>query len=430
MHVVILGNGITGASAAVRLRELRPDWQITMISGESAHPYSRPALMYVFIGHMRYQDTKLQEDSFWPKQRIDLVRDWAVELDAPAKRLRLHRGGELTFDRLLLATGSKPNRFDWPGQDLRGVQGLYGLMDLKLLHDNCEGARQAVIVGGGLIGIELAEMLHSRGIHPTLLVREPAYWSNVLPEDEARMVGRAIDAAGIGLRLESELAEIVDDGTGRAGAIVTKAGERLEAQIVGLTAGVSPNLDLVGDTQIECERGVLVDDGLRTSAEDIWAAGDCAEIRREGDERNLLQQVWYTGRLQGRLVAESIAADSRAAGAAPSYDPGLWYNSAKFLDLEYQTYGEVRPGGRGQESLWWQHESRQMGMRIALAEGDRVAGFNVVGLRYRHEVCRRWLSEGRGLDYVLDHLGEANFDPEFEPRFEPTMATSMRGARP
>ena len=114
--------------------------------------------------------------------------------------------------------------------------------------------RHAVIVGGGLIGIELAEMLHSRNIHVTFLVREASYWNNILPAEESAMINRVIREQGIDLRLETELAEIVDDGAGRVGAVTTKTGDRLDCQLVGLTAGVGPNLDLVKTTDIPVGR--------------------------------------------------------------------------------------------------------------------------------------------------------------------------------
>ena len=424
MHVVILGNGITGTTAAIRLRERRPDWQITLVSGESTHPFSRPALMYVYMGHLRYRDTKLQEDTFWPKNRIELLRDWVTGIDPAGKRLSLHRGDSLAYDKLLLAVGSKPNRFGWPGQDLDGVHGLYSLMDLKALYDASGRARRAVVVGGGLIGIELAEMVHSRGIHATLLVREDSYWANVLPPEESAMVNRAIRAAGIDLRLGTELEAILDDGRGRARAVRTGAGDELPAELVGLTAGVSPNLDVVRDAGLECGRGVLVDASLRTSAADVYAAGDCAEIRRPGEERNLLQQVWYTGKRQGALAADVMAGD------AAEYDPGVWYNSAKFLHLEYQTYGTVLP--RGQESLWWEDASGQRGLRIAF-EGERFRGVNLMGARGRHRIFERWLAEGRSVAYVLEHLSEAEFDAEFTPRFDraatPALQRALGGVR-
>jgi len=424
LHVAIIGNGIAGVTAARTVRRLQPDWRITVVSGESTYHYSRPALMYVFMGHMGYKQTKPYEDSYWREQRIDLVRGWVTGVDVEGRRLTLHRGEPIEYDRLLIATGSKSNKFGWKGQDLAGVQGLYSLMDLKTLYASAEGCRRAVIVGGGLIGVELAEMLHSRGIHVTFLVREEAYWSNVLPLEEARLVGRVIEAEGIDLRLETNLDEIVDDGRGQACAVITKeTGERIDCQIVGLTPGVSPNVEVVKDTPIETGKGVLVDQGLRTSIDGVFAAGDCAEILRPDEERNLIQAVWYTGEMQGEVAGANIAGEDRR------YDPGIWYNSAKFMDLEYQVYGRVNAGINadvpGEKNLYWEHSSGRHALRIAYTE-DGVIGFNLMGLRYRHRVCERWIAEERPIEYVLEHLAEANFDTELFRRHEPEITRAFR----
>lgn len=419
MHVVIIGNGITGATAALELRRLDADCRITMISGESRYHYSRPALMYIFMGHMSYQDTKPHQDHTWADNRIDLVRAWITAIDTDARQLTLHGGGDLAYDKLLIATGAKSNKFGWPGQDLRGVQGLYDLQDLKRLHDSVQNTRHAVIVGGGLIGIELAEMLHSCGVPVTFLVREASYWDNVLPAEESAMVGRIIREAGFGLRLKTGLKEIVGDSHGRACAVVTDADERLECQLVGLTAGVSPNIDLLEDTTIETGRGVLVDWSLRTNVPDVLAAGDCAEIVTHGDSRNLVQQVWYTGKRQARVAARVLA------GMEAVYDPGVWYNSAKFLDLEYHTYGQVNLDVPDEQNLYWEHPDGLRSIRIVHLQ-DRVIGFNTMGVRFRHRVCEAWIAERRPLEYVLDHLEEANFDPEFHRRFEAHVANQFK----
>ena len=424
MHAVLLGNGVTGFTAALRLRELQPDWRITMVSGESTHPWSRPALMYVFMGHMRYADTKPFEDSMWPKKRIELVRAWATKLDLARKRIELHGREPLAYDRLLLALGSKPNRFDWTGLDLDGVQGLYGLMDLQRLHENVRHARRAVVVGGGLIGIELAEMLHSRGIGVTMLVREASYWGSTLPAEESAMVNRVIRAAGLDLRLATELDAIEDDGRGRVGAVRTKAGERIECQLVGLTAGVSPNIDLLAGSGIATGRGVLVDRALRTRAPDVWAAGDCAEIVDADEQHGLVQQVWYTGRQQGLAAAESMA------GRDVRYEPAPWFNSAKFLDLEYQVYGDGPRGVPGAASVHWEHADGLRSLRVVYLpqEQRRVIGFHALGLRERQRVCERWIAERAPLERVLDELPAAGFDPEFTPRFEPQAQRHLRSA--
>ena len=416
MHIVIIGNGITGVSAAIRVRQLKPDWKITIISGESDYHYSRPALMYIYMGHMRYQDTKPYENSFWPRNDINLLRGWVTEIDTGSKRLIMHNQDPIYYDKLLIATGSKSNKFGWPGQDLKGVQGLYDLMDLKELYENTEGVKKAVIVGGGLIGIELAEMLHSRGIHVTFLVREKSYWDNILPGEESLMINRIIEQENMDLLLETELKEILDDGNGRVGGILTNNGGEIDCGLVGLTAGVSPNIDLVRESKIPSNRGILVDWGLRTHIEDIYSAGDCAELVTEGDGRNFIQQVWYTGKMQGKVVGETMA------GLDSTYDPGIWYNSAKFLNLEYQTYGQVNNGQNllvipEEKNLYWEHQNHLHSLRL-VHNGSEVLGVNVMGLRYSHKVCENWIREKRSLDYVLENLSQANFDPEFFRRNE------------
>lgn len=424
MHVVIFGNGVTGVSAAIRVRQLKPDWKITMISGESDYHYSRPALMYIFMGHMSYQNTKPYENSFWSRNNINLIRDWVTEIDAGSKRLLMQKLDQVYCDKLLIATGSKSNKFGWPGQDLKGVQGLYDLMDLRELYENTQGAKNAVIVGGGLIGIELAEMLHSRGLHVTFLVREKSYWDNVLPGEESSMINRLIEQENMELLLETELKEIIDDGNGQVAGVITNKDEKIDCGIVGLTAGVSPNLDLIRDSSIPNGRGILVDWGLRTQIEDIYSAGDCAEIVTEGDGRNLLQQVWYTGKMQGNVVGETIA------GMDSIYDPGIWYNSAKFLNLEYQTYGQVNNAQGlltipGEKNIYWEHQDHLHSLRLVHNDNE-VLGVNVMGICYSHKICENWVRDKRSPDYVLDNLAQANFDPEFFKRYESEIVCTLK----
>lgn len=419
MHVAIIGNGVTGVTAAMRLRQKQPDWKITMISGESTYHYSRPALMYIFMGHMTYQQTKPFEDRFWNDQRLELVRAWVTGIGIPEKRLILHDHPPLEYDKLLIATGARSNKFGWPGQDLSGVQGLYSLMDLRLLYENVKVTRHAVIVGGGLIGMELAEMLHARHMDVTFLVRETSYWDNIISKEESSLLNRVIRDNGIGLILKTNLKEIVDDGAGRVCGVITEFGERIDCQLVGLTPGVSPNTDLVKGSAIEAGRGILVDRSFRTSVPDIFAAGDCAEIRSSNGGRNLIQQVWYTGKKQGETVGDVLS------GEEQEYDPGIWYNSAKFFDLEYQTYGQVNLNIPGEKNLYWEHPNHRHAVRIVYTDTG-VIGFNFMGLRAQHRVCERWIIDHRSPQYVLDHLADAHFDPEFFRRHEPDIVRALK----
>ncbi len=413
MHIVILGNGISGITAARNIRKLS-DHQITVVSGETDYFFSRTALMYIYMGHMRFQDTQPYENWFWEKNRIGLHKAWVKDIDFDQKNLLFQDGQKLSYDKLILATGSEPNKFGWPGQDLKSVQGLYSYQDLEGMEHHSVGLERAVIVGGGLIGIEMAEMFHSRHIPVTFLVREESFWNGVMPTEESAMINEEILNNGIDLRLETELKEIIDDGNGQACAIMTNKGERIECQFVGLTAGVHPNINFLKGTKLEMQKGILVNQFLETNIADVYAIGDCAQQRTPMPGRRRIEAVWYTGRMMGETVAHNIC------GKQIAYDPGIWFNSAKFLDLEYQVYGSVLANPpENHASLYWEHANRKHSVRIIYDKNDKtILGFNLMGIRYRHEVCEKWLAAKEHVEVVLQNLSLANFDPEFYAEYE------------
>lgn len=148
----------------------------------------------------------------------------------------------MTYDKLVLATGSLPNKFGWEGENLKGVQGLVTKQDLELLEENTKCCKSAVIIGGGLIGVELAEMLRTRDIKVTFLVRESGFWSSVLPKSDAELISAHIISHGVDLIHESELDKILSDKDGRVRAVKTTSGKEIECQLVGLSVGVHPNI--------------------------------------------------------------------------------------------------------------------------------------------------------------------------------------------
>lgn len=412
-NVVIVGNGIAGITAARHIRK-RSNHRITVISAESDHFFSRTALMYIYMGHMTYKNTKPYEDHFWSRNDIGLRRAFVHTVRPEDHQIDLSTGESLPYDILVIATGSKSNKFNWPGQDLPGVQGLYSLQDLDQMERYTQGITRATVVGGGLIGVEMTEMLRTRQIPVSLLVREASWMDFAFPSEESDMVNRHIREHGVDLRLSTELERLDPDSTGRVGAVVTKTGERIDSQFVGLTVGVGPNIGFLGDSGIECQRGVLVDRHLRTSAPDVFAIGDCAQLRTPRPGRRPVEALWYTGRMMGETVAHTIC------GEPTEYDPGIWFNSAKFFDIEYQVYGTITPEvPSGQETLYWEHHRGKKSIRITYdSPNGPVRGFNLMGIRYRHDLCHEWLRDERPVSFVLQHLGAANFDPEFFAEYE------------
>ena len=447
MRVLIVGNGVAGIEAALALRDREPDWPITIVSEESDHFFSRTALMYVLSGQLRHQDTEPHERDLYARAGFTRVRARAVGVDVPGRRLLLAGGLDpLPFDRLLLALGSRPRPAPWPGAELAGVGHFVTLQDLEWLerelwggpgrggrpahpdahHDRSAAgspylprpvaaeargslARQPVVIGGGLIGVEVVETLLAKGLRPTFLIREEWFWPIALCPEEAKWIGDRLAEHGVDMRLQANVAELVGE-EGRLVGVETDQG-RIPADLAVVAIGVLPNTDWLQGSGLELEPGggIRVGPDLSTSAPGIYAAGDCASVPWF-DGRRRPEQLWYTGRDQGRVAGRSMAGDP------VSYQRGTWYNSAKLMDIEYTTVGLVDFGAEGARTWWYEEPAPvRSTIRLRVREG-KVIGFNLLGRRWDHALLVRWLEEGRRLPWVVEHLRTAAFDTELVPR--------------
>ena len=412
-HVVIIGNGISGVTLARHIRK-NSDKKITIVSSESDYFFSRTALMYVFMGHMKFEHTQPYENWFWKKNNINLKNGLVEKIDTNNKQIIFSDISSLTYDKLVIATGSKPNKFGCKGENLQGVLGLYHKQDLENLEILSQNCKHAVIIGGGLIGIELAEMLLSKNIQVTFLVREKSFWSSVLPKEESELINRHILEHHINLKLETSLQEIISDDFGNVKSIITNNGEEILCTIVGITTGVTPNIDFLKNSLITTNKGILVNRFLETNIENVFAIGDCAEQNEAIDLRRSVEAVWYTGRMMGETLAQTIC------GNPMQYNPGHWFNSAKFLDIEYQTYGWVfaRPLDYEQQ-FYWENSCGKKAIRISFHKvTEQFLGINTFGIRLRHEFFDKMLTEKKSVQFVLKNLKKANFDPEFYKSYE------------
>lgn len=418
--IIIIGNGIAGITTARHIRK-KSNKPILIISKESKYFFSRTALMYVYMGHLKWEHTQPYESHFWKKNKLNLLQETVTNIDSENKKITLSNESILSYDSLVLATGSIPNKFGWPGENHKGVQGLYSKQDLENLESLSASIQEAVIVGGGLIGIELAEMLHSRGKKVTFLVREKSFWNNVLPKQESKIINEHILSHGIDLRLDTNLEEIIADENGRVKLVRTDKGDLISCQFVGLTAGVKPNIEFVKQTNIATNRGILVNKYLETNQPGVYAIGDCAEQKEPQPGRRSIEAVWYTGRMMGETLAQTLT------GTKTEYNPGNWFNSAKFFDIEYQTYGLVSAHPEDNEKHFhWKHSAKDLAITIAYnKETYEFLGINTFGIRMRHEIFDQILSDKRTLFHVAEHLKDCNFDPEFFNSYEEEIITKF-----
>ena len=257
-------------------------------------------------------------------------------------------------------------------------------------------------------------MLRSRKIPVTFLVRENSFWNGVLPAQESEMINNHIKEHHIDLRLNTNLKEIKSDENGRVkSVIIEETGEEIFCNVVGLTAGVTPNIDFIKDTS---PSDLKLNRFLETNIKDIYAIGDCAEQHKAIGQRRNIEAVWYTGRMMGETLAQTIC------GNKTEYKPGHWFNSAKFLDIEYQTYGWVfsEIGKKENETYFqWQHPKEQKCITISFDKNtNQFLGINTFGIRMRHDIFNKWLTENQTINHVLENLADANFDPEFYKLYE------------
>ena len=409
VRCVIIGNGVAALEAAVTFRRYDRDSKLIVISDESMVPFSRPALMYVFMGQLRFKDTHLYDPKKLEQLRAEFVQDRVTDIDVQGQELVLSSVRKLKFDRLLIATGSMPRSLNFENENnllaLENVCGFYHLVDLEKLDRLSRKSRRAVITGGGLIGIEVAEMLQSRGIEVDFIVREPDYWRSQIPAWEARRLSERIKSAGIRLHLSDEVASVRREGR-VIREVHTKGGLVLESDLFVVSIGVQPNIEFLGTSEIQTASGVLVDELQCTSVQNIFAAGDCAEIQLSGSETRI-EKVWYTAKAQGAVAGANLAGQGR------KYKPGLWFNSAKFFDLEYQVYGEVPVIDQPEDVHHLSEVTPGGPMLRAVERQGRVIGMSGFGVRLRHRAVEAAILAGETWNSLRTRMATLLFDAEF-----------------
>lgn len=412
-HYVIIGNGVAGVEAAmtIRRRHSPGEARITLISDEAPYFFSRTALMYAYMGRLDRRDMEPFERAVYQRQQIERVQDRVIDLDAQARRITLLSGEKLTFDRLLIACGASPRMENFSGLE-EVEEGLVHFVSLQDLN-HCErltwSTKQAAVVGGGLIGLELVECFLHHGLEVLFLVREPYFWPAALGRQEGEMVADHLRQAGVDLRFDEALTQIEVDDLGRVSALHTSKEERHPCQLLGICIGVEPNIGWLKEvtTPPELGLGLKVNPRFETSLENVYGAGDCAEIHLGPGQPPLVETIWYSAKRQGRLAALNMLGDDE------DYQRPLFFNSAKFMGIEFTTAGDMQDLPPGSGALYRRLEGKNISQRIAFSETGQVLGFNMLGSRWDHTLLLQWIRERRSIEFVRENLHRAQFDVEF-----------------
>lgn len=350
---VIVGNGPAGATAAQAIRERDATGDIHVIGAERHPFYSRPGLAYYLTG-------QVPEGALFSRPDKEYKRAGIKKTTATVRAVRPHvvdlsDGRSLPYDRLLLSVGAKAVRPDLPGIDLVGVVTLDNLDDARHIVKLARKAARAVVVGGGITAVELAEGLASNNVRVQYLMRGERYWSSVLADHESQLVEARLQADGISIRRNVELARVIGDRRNRVVGVETKDGQLIACDMVAVAVGTQPRLELAQGAGVETGRGIFADEFLRTSQPDIYVAGDAAEVLDPTTGRRGIDSLWSVANAQGRIAGANMAGDSRSFAPRPAP-----FNVTKIGGITTTVIGAIGAGGRD-------------GDLVTLARGDSNA---------------------------------------------------------
>jgi NAD(P)H-nitrite reductase large subunit len=363
---VIVGSGVAGIAAAETSRTLDRSADITIVSEDPYGFYSRPGLAYFLSEELPERQLYVYSKEDWRRLNARFVQARATRLLPQEHRLELGEAGSLTYDRLLLATGSTAVRLTIPGSDLQGVVKLDTFDDTRRIIALARRARSAVVIGGGIIAVELVEGLRAQGLNVHFFLRGDRYWPNVLDEKESRMVEQRLTEHGILLHYKNEAAEILGK-RGKVAAIRTTDGRVIRCEIVAAGIGVKPRLELAQAAGLATEWGVLVNEYLQTSHPDIFAAGDTAQVFDPLTGTSSIDTLWDPARQQGRAAARNMV------GGQQAFRRGVAVNVLRLAGVMIAIIGSVGTGeeplctARGSSETW-----RQLPNTIAVASGGGV----------------------------------------------------------
>jgi NAD(P)H-nitrite reductase large subunit len=416
-NYVIVGNGAAGVTAAETIRARDPHGHITVLSGEPVPMYSRPGLAYVVINEVSDTQVIARREAWYGEQRLALVYGRAVKLDLEARRVVLDDGRAPVFDRLLIATGARATPPPYPGADLDGVVYLDTLAGTRDLLRRTRTAKRAVVIGGGITALELAEGLAHHRIETHYFIRKRGLWSAVFNEVESGLLEARMRGHGIHLHFNTEIDAILPGVDGRVSGVRLTSGEVFGCDLVGAAIGVKPQLDLAKGTALKVDRGLLVDEYLQTNVPGVYAAGDCAQVFDRWTGQHLLDVLWPTA------VAAGRAAGLNMAGGHQPYVKGTPFNACLLFGLHVTAIGQLGNGrgddaevfqtmSRGSSEVWatrphayasaWSQDGTNT-LRLVL-DGDRLVGALVVGRQTLADPLRALIESHADVSELRPHL--------------------------
>jgi NAD(P)H-dependent nitrite reductase small subunit len=390
-RLVIVGNGMAGMRTVEELLQIAPDlYEIEIFGAEPHGNYNRILLSPVLSGEKQIEEIMLHPPGWYAEQGVKLhAGDPVIEIDRIRRRVKSKEGAEVPYDRLLIATGSNPVVLPIPGNTLAGVVTFRDLHDLNTLLQAAREHTRAVVIGGGLLGLEAANGLGLRGMDVTVVHLCANLMERQLDVAAAQMLQRSLEKRGIEFKLSATTTEIL--GESHVTGVRFDDGTVLPTELIVIAVGIRPNIGLAKSAGVLCERGVLVDDTLLTFDPSIYAVGECVQHRKT--TYGLVAPLWEQARVCAAHLAELGVAHYRGSLAA---------TNLKVTGINVFSAGNLQHSA-GSESLVFNDSKRGVYKHLIL-QNDQMRGAVLYGDTTDGPWYAELMREGRSIGPLRDHL--------------------------
>ena len=398
---LLIGGGLAAAQCAAELRRHGAEGSVLLIGREPEPPYERPPLSKEYLrGEAERADAYVNEPSWYEQNGVELLNGRNVmSLDPEARTVKVQGGEEVGFGKALIATGANVNILRVEGAENEGIHYLRAYGNSDAIRADAEAAEHVALIGGSYIASEVAASLAARGTRCTMVMMEDVALSRTFGEEAGRWFQERLEAHGVTVHGGEELEAF--EGDGRVRSIVTKSGLAVECDAVVVGAGVRPDTMLAQRAGIEIgDGGIVCDAKLRTSAEDIYAAGDCCSYESVVHGRRIHVEHWDVAMQQGMHAARNMLGEERDYDVVPYFIT----DHADWASLEY-----VGPAHEWDQEVW--RGDREAGeFSVWYLRGGRVAGALSVGRSEDLAEARRLLADRVDVSAAVDRLADPASD--------------------
>ena len=403
---VIIGDGAAGTTTAQALRLADANAAITIISDDPNAAYFRASLTNYLLGELREDQVWAVPPTFYGELHIHRLLARVAAVDVARKGVALTTGHVLPYDSLFIASGSRARTPPFDGGFLPGVMTMRTLQDVRTVMDliRARNLKNAVVVGGGPLALEWAHGLSHRGVRVGMVIRERRFLPGTMDAVASDLLAARLRHGGVDVRMGDEIVQAVPGQDGRVAGVILKSGQRLACELLAIAIGVICNTEFLkgSPVQLAPNGGVLVNDEMRASVPDVFAAGDCAAVNGK------LLQLWEPARVQGRIAAEN------ARGGNAKWAPGAYYMATRLYDLDFAGAGEIDlegadtivdfPEKTGKISY------RKLWLKDGKLRGYMLLGERVEAVRKKGRLYKRLIDEARDVTSIKDRLLDRAFD--------------------